>query len=385
MALVEREREPRSTAAGRGEVLYYRHPHNPEITSPSPRQDEMGMDYVPVYASGEDAVVRIRPEIQQNLGVRTAQAERGPLWKRIRAFGRVTYDESTLSHIHTRVDGWIEGLRIATAGDHVAKGELLFELYSPTLATAQEEFLQALRAGSAPLIAASRQRLDALGMPSRVVAELERSRRVTPRVAFAAEQDGVVAELNVREGMYVTPATIVVSLAQLDSVWVLAEVFEAQQAWVSAGQTAEIAAAAYPGRVWKGVVDFIYPEIEPQSRALPVRIRLDNADGALRPQMYADVTIYGGPTLPVVFIPREALIRSGSSSRVVIRRADGGFLPRQVVAGLESGDLVEIRTGLEEGETVVTSGQFLIDSEASLKAALDRVSAAETDTGANEP
>jgi len=183
--------------------------------------------------------------------------------------------------------------------------------------------------------------------------------------------------------MYVTPATIVLSLADVNSIWILAEIFESQQSWVEVGQEAEITSAAFPERKWSGRVDFIYPEVDSQSHALPVRIRLDNPDGILRPGSYVDATIFGGRSEDLVFIPREALIRSGRGNRVVVRLQDTQFQPREVVPGMESGDYVAISAGLEPGETVVTSGQFLIDSEASLKSGLQRLSGAR-DSGAEQ-
>lgn len=381
MDLVQRRQE--TAAPGARVPLYYRHPHNPEITSMEPARDEMGMDYVPVYDDDGGASVRIDPRVAQNFGLRTATVEKGRLWKRIRSFGRVTYDESTLRHIHPRAEGWVETLSVKTQGDVVSEGQVLFEIYAPALVTAQEEYVQALRMGGESLVKASRQRLTALGVPAETVRQIERTKEVNPRVQYRARQAAAVVGLDIREGMYVTPATIVLSLADVDSIWILAEVFESQQSWVEVGQVAEITSAAFPGRKWSGRVDFIYPEVDPQSHALPVRIKLDNPDGLLRPGSYVDATIFGGRSEDLVFIPREALIRSGRGNRVVVRLPGNGFQPREVVPGMESGDYVAISAGLETGETVVTSGQFLIDSEASLKSGLQRLAETEDteDTG----
>jgi len=365
------------------EPLYYRHPHNPEITSPEPAKDEMGMDYVAVYEDGGGTSVRIDPQVAHNFGLRTALVEKGRLWKRIRSFGRVTYDETTLRHIHPRAEGWVETLSVKTQGDVVSAGQVLFEIYAPAMVTAQEEYLQALRMGNENLVKASRQRLSALGVPMETVRQIERTKEINPRVQYRAQQSAAVVGLDIREGMYVTPATIVLSLADVNSIWILAEIFESQQSWVEVGQEAEITSAAFPDRKWSGTVDFIYPEVDPQSHALPVRIRLDNPDGILRPGSYVDATIFGGRSEDLVFIPREALIRSGRGNRVVVRLEDTQFQPREVVPGMESGDYVAISAGLEPGETVVTSGQFLIDSEASLKSGLQRLSGAR-DSGAEQ-
>ncbi len=381
MDLVQRRQD---TVAGGARVpLYYRHPHNPEITSPEPAKDEMGMDYVAVYDDGGGTSVRIDPRVAHNFGLRTATVEQGRLWKRIRSFGRVTYDETTLRHIHPRAEGWVETLGVKTQGDVVSEGQVLFEIYAPALVTAQEEYLQALRMGGANLVKASRQRLRALGVPAETVREIERTKEVNPRVQYRAQHSAAVVGLDIREGMYVTPATVVLSLAEVDSIWILAEIFESQQSWVEEGQEAEITSAAFPARTWSGRVDFIYPEVDPQSHALPVRIKLDNPDGLLRPGSYVDTTIFGGRSEDLVFIPREALIRSGRGNRVIVRLPDNRFQPRTVVPAMESGDYVAISAGLAPGETVVTSGQFLIDSEASLKSSLQRLS--ETGDGGEVP
>jgi Cu(I)/Ag(I) efflux system membrane fusion protein len=375
MDLVQRKQEQMSPTSR--EPLYYRHPHDPQITSPVPAKDEMGMDFVAVYDDGRGSDVYIDPRVSHNFGLRTAKVEQGRLWKRIRSFGRVTYDETTMRHIHPRAEGWVEKLNVKSEGDVVSAGQVLFEIYAPALVTAQEEYLQAQRMGGESLVKASRQRLTALGVPPETVRRIEQSGEVDPRVQYRAEQSAAVVGLDIREGMYVTPATAVVSLADVDSIWIVAEVFESQQSWVAEGQEATITSAAFPEREWSGHVDFVYPEVDPQSRALPVRIRLDNSDGSLRPRSYVDVTIFGGQSEDLVFIPREALIRSGRNNRVIVRLSDNRYQTREVTPGIESGDYVAISAGLAPGETVVTSGQFLIDSEASLKSGLQRLSGPE--------
>ncbi|HHC71649.1 MAG TPA: efflux RND transporter periplasmic adaptor subunit [Thiotrichales bacterium] len=356
-------------------ILYYRHPHKPDIISPVPRKDEMGMDFVPVYDDGGGASVKITPAVINNLGVRTAEAERGRLWRRIDTVGFVDYDENLVSHIHLRTDGWIEKLHVKYDGERVKKGQVLFEVYSPKLVNAQEEYLNARRAGGR-LVKASAERLRALGVSDDQIDELARSGRVLQRVKIHAPQDGIVARLKVRQGMYVKPMNEVMSIADLSRVWVMAEVFEKQVDWVQEGQSADVRLDYLPGEELEGRVEFIYPELDPRTRTLRVRLSFPNPEMRLKPNMYASVAIYGGPKDDVVFIPREALIRTGRESRVILAVGEGRFQPREVVPGIESGDYVEIRAGLEGGEKVVTSGQFLIDSEASLKASLLRMQGA---------
>lgn len=373
---------------GDREVLFYRNPMNPAITSPVPAKDSMGMDYIPVYADEVESgpVVSIDPAIVQNLGVRTQEVTQGRLWRRIDTVGYVAFDETRITHIHMRADGWVEKLKVRAIGERVRAGEILFEIYAPALANAQEEFLQALAVGQRPLIDASRDRLRALGIDDRQIAELERRRMALTRIVVRAPQDGVVTELNAREGMYVTPGTIAMSIVDLESVWIVVDVFERQSDWVEVGQPAEVRLPYKPGEILKGEVEFVYPTLDAKTRTLRVRLRFENPDEALKPDMYANVLIFASPKDNVLSIPREALIRTGKADRVVIAEGDGRFRAVEVVPGMESGDQVEIKSGLQAGMRVVTSGQFLIDSEASIRASAMRMqSASKSDAAGATP
>ena len=375
------------TAADNGEreILYWVAPMDPNYRRDKPGKSPMGMDLVPVYADGnggDGSSVTIAPEVVQNLGVRTAVAERTRLWRGIDTVGYVDYDESRVSHIHLRTEGWIENLAVESEGDRVSKGQRLFDLYSPELVNAQEEFIQALKMGNQALTRASRSRLRALGVPDSQIGQLEKSRKSGQTIPVYAPQDGVVATLTVREGMFVRPADIIMSLADLSSVWLLAEIFERQADWVEVGQPAEVRLPFSPGRIWEGQVEYIYPSLDPGTRTLKARLRFANPDEALKPNMYANVIIYGGPKNDIVAIPAEALIRTGREERVVVARGEGRFQSRRVRAGMESGEWVEILEGIEPGDDIVVSGQFLIDSEASLKASMRRMT--DTDDDAAE-
>lgn len=374
------QQEGATTAKADKEILYWVAPMDPNFRRDEPGKSPMGMDLVPVYAdeaATTAGVVSIDPTVLSNLGVRTAVAERGTLPRLIETVGYIGYDEDTLQHIHTRVDGWIEKLETSATGDPVRKGQLLFELYSPTLVNAQQEYLAALASSNAGLKSASRDRLAALGLTTGDIARLDRERKVSQRVRVFAESDGVVADLGVREGMFVTPATEVMSVAQLDKVWVVAEVFERQSAWVEPGQQAAVELDYLPGTTLRGTVDYVNPELDPRTRTLKVRLRFDNESAKLLPNMFARVVIEGVPVKNIVHVPREAVIRGGSSSRVVVDLGDGRFESRKVLIGIESGDRVAIRRGLKEGERVVTSAQFLIDSESNIESALERMEAAQ--------
>ncbi len=369
-----------ATAPAAREILYWVAPMDPNYRRDEPGQSPMGMDLVPVYAdeaAAKPGVVKIDPTMLNNLGVRSAIAERGTLPRLIETVGYIGYDEDTLQHVHTRVDGWIEKLATTASGDSVRKGQALFELYSPTLVNAQQEYLTALASTNTGLRNASRDRLTALGMTDSQIARLDRERTVNQRIRVNAQADGVIARLGVREGMFVTPATEVMSIAQLDKVWVVAEVFERQSAWVEPGQAATVELDYLPGTKLRGTVDYVNPELDPQTRTLKVRLRFDNEGTKLLPNMFARVTIDGSPINNIVHVPRAAVIRGGSSSRIVVDLGDGMFESREVLIGIESGDRVAIRRGLDEGERIVTSAQFLIDSESNIDSALERMETAQ--------
>lgn len=372
---VESRQDLPDSASAR-EVLYWVAPMDPGFRRDEPGQSPMGMDLVPVYADEVDAqpgVVSIDPTLVQNLGVRTSIAERGSLARRIDTVGYIGYDEDTVQHVHTRVDGWIEKLATKASGDPVSKGQLLFELYSPALVNAQQEYLMALSSSNMMLRSASRDRLVALGLTEGEIARLDKERVAMQRVRVFAQQDGVIAHLGAREGIFVTPATEVMSVAQLDRVWVLAEVFERQAAWVRPGQTATVELDYLPGQVLEGTVDYVYPELDPQTRTLKVRLRFDNQSRTLRPNMFARVVIDGEAVEDVVHVPREALIRGGAVNRVVIALGNGRYRSTAVELGIESGDRVVIHKGIAAGDQVVTSAQFLIDSESNIESALERM------------
>lgn len=359
------------------EILYWVAPMDANFIKDGPGKSPMGMDLVPVYVDeqqGSGSEVVISPEVIQNLGVRTYVAERSKLWRKISTVGFVEYDESKMSHIHLRTQGWIEKLKVRSEGERVNKGDFLFSLYSPELVNAQEELLQALKLGNTSLVNASKDRLVALGMSSSEVKHLKESRKLRQNISYYAPQDGVVSNLMVREGMFVKPENQIATLADLSTVWVMAEVFERQSSWVKVGHPAEVEFSYLPGKKFKGVVEYVYPDLDEMTRALTVRLKFENLDESLKPNMFGDVSIFAGARNNIVVVPREAIIRTGSDERVILAKDNGHFEPRKVVVGIESGDWIEVQSGLEAGEKVVISGQFLIDSEASTKASFMRMS-----------
>ena len=321
--------------------------------------------------------VALSPAIVQTLGVRTAPVERETLWKHIRTLGRVAYDETRLVHVHPRAEGWIETLSVRSEGAPVKKGEELAALYSPRILNAQVEFLLALEPQPKEAVQVkvdkARNLLRLLDLPDDVIRELERTRQPLNTVPVRAPMDGVVTGLVAREGMYVTESTEMFTVADLSRVWVLVDVFEDQLDWLSPGLSAEIRVPARPGRTWEGKVDYLYPELDPKTRTLKVRLVFPNPDLALKPNMFADVVIHGGPKSDVLTVPSEALILTGERESVVKALGNGRFAPVDVKSGMRRRDRVEIVDGLAEGESVVVSGQFLIDSESSLQASFRRM------------
>ena len=359
------------------EIIYWVAPMDANYRRDKPGKSPMGMDLVPVYASdgetGDESTVHINPGVEQNLGVRTQAAQIRSLFRRIEATGYVGFDESQVSQISMRTEGWVERLLVETEGERVEKGQLLFEFYSPQLVNAQKEYIQARRHDERRLLSAAEAKLLALGMVRPDIERLSKSGKVSNTIQVLAPRDGIVTKLNAREGMYIRPATEVMSLVDLSSVWLQAEVFESQADWVAEGQPAEARLNYMPGEVFSGRVDYVYPVLNPVTRTLQVRLRFHNSDGRLKPNMYARVTIYGKTRPSVLSIPLEALIRGPESDRVVVALGDGKYQVREIMRGIESGNWVEIIAGLEKGDEVVTSAQFLIDSEASLHGSVLRL------------
>ena len=356
-------------------IMYWVAPMDPNYRRDKPGKSPMGMDLIPLYesADADASTVSISPVVVQNLGVRTADAELTRLWRGIDTVGYVDYDESKVSHIHLRTEGWIEKLAVQSEGERVKKGDFLFDVYSPKLVNAQEELVTALSSGNKGLIRATKERLSALGISEKQIQQLQKDKIVKQRISIYAPQDGVVSTLPVREGMFVTPSMKVMTLGDLSSVWLLAEVFERQSQWVEVGQEAEVSLSYIPGKIWRGQVEYIYPSLDAKTRTLKVRLRFDNPGEQLKPNMYANVKIFGGAKENIIVIPLEGLIRTGREERVIVSLGEGKFEARQVMAGIESGNYVEILQGVTAGEKIVTSGQFLIDSEASMRGSITRM------------
>ncbi len=353
--------------------LYWVAPMDSNYRRDKPGQSPMGMDLVPVYADGGSGsgpnagvgTIKISPEVVNNLGVRTTMAKFASLKPQIKTVGYVKYDEDQLVHIHPRVEGWIEKLYVKAAGDPITINEPLYDIYSPALVNAQEEYLLALDRENTRLIKAAQDRLTALQLPKQAISSLKKSRRIKPNVTFYAPQSGVIENLNIREGFFVKPGTTIMSIAQLDQVWVEAEIFERQSSQVKKGLLVNMSLDYFPGVDWQGEVDYVYPTLDAKTRTVKARLRFNNENNQLKPNMFAQVIIHTEVLEDSLLIPKEALIRTGRLDRVVLSLGEGRYKSIEVKVGRFDDTSVEILAGLDEGEMVVSSAHFLLDSESS--------------------
>jgi len=370
-------------------LLYYRNPMGLPDTSPVPKKDPMGMDYVPVYEgdaeSGAHASLSLSNEKVQKLGVKSEAATMRELNRTLRVAGRIEINERRTYAISPKFEGWVERLYANITGQTVSKGQPLFEVYSPELVSAQGEYALAMqglaslkaadaeaKAGMQQLADASRARLknwDIADSPNTLSADKS-------RVTFRAPVTGIVLEKKAVQGMRFMPGETLYQIADLASLWVIAEVNEQDIGQVQIGSPAQVTVDAYPGRMFDGKVDFIYPTLNSATRTVQVRIELNNPKGELKPAMFANAQIGVGKSGKVLTVPTSAVIDSGTRQVVLVRLAEGRFEPRAVTLGNRSDSVVEVLSGVAEGEQVVTSANFLLDSESNLKAALGGMSAA---------
>jgi Cu(I)/Ag(I) efflux system membrane fusion protein len=318
--------------------------------------------------------VEISNAVVNSLGVRTDYARNTTLWKFIETVGRTEYDETRLSHVHPRAAGWMETLALRTEGEPVRQGQVIGRLYSEEILSAQVDFLIALDQRSAGIrLEKARNRLRLLGVPEGTISAIQERGESVATVPVLANADGVVTMLGVREGMYVRPDMEIVTIADLSRIWVMVDVYEHQIDWLAEGVSAEMRVPAFPGRVWEGEVEYVYPSLDPVTRTLKVRLAFDNPEQLLKANMFAEVAIYGGPRRDTLAVPSEAVIETGQRASVVLALGDGRFQPVDVVTGMRTQGLTEILSGIDAGDEVVVSGQFLIDSESSLRASFQRM------------
>ncbi|WP_234497752.1 efflux RND transporter periplasmic adaptor subunit [Vibrio maritimus] len=371
------------SAADSNEPLYWVAPMDPNYKRDQPGKSPMGMDLIPVYADdlngGNDkpGTVKIDPSVENNLGVKTESVKQEKLSPRIETVGYIAFDESRLWQTNVRVSGWVEKLYINSVGERVSKGDVLFKLYSPELVKAQEELLNAYRTKRNSLIKGATERLITLGVDKQQIRQIVKQGKASQTVDVKAFGNGVVATLNVREGGYLSPAQSVISAGPIDEVWVDAEVFERQAEWIKAGSEAVMTLDAIPGKEWHGAVDYVYPILDPATRTLRVRLKFTNPDFQLKPNMFANIALEPKTEEAVLTIPRSAVIRSGGMTRVVLSEGEGKYRSARIDVGREASDRIEVIQGLSLDDVVVTSAQFMLDSESSQSADLSRINGVE--------
>jgi len=369
-------------AQGR-KIAYWRAPMNPAEIYDKPGKSAMGMDLVPVY---EDELVggvniSIDPVVRQNMGIRTAAVEKGPLVHTIRTYGHVTYNETLTAQVSPKFNGWIEELYVDFTGKFVEKNEPLFTIYSPELFSAQEEYRLAFRstsrqAGSQSreMLESARRRLQYFDIPRSEIEAIEKTGEIKKNVMIRSPFSGVVIAKNAVKGMNVKAGTMVYTIADLSRVWVEAHIFEYELPWVKEGQEAVMTLPYLPGKAFYGKVTYVYPYLQQKTRDVIIRLEFENPGHALKPDMYADVRIQSEQEGEGILIPSEAIIRSGERTIVFVVREKGRFTPREITPGLAlENDKVQVLEGLAPGDIVVTSGQFLLDSESKLKEAVQKM------------
>lgn len=362
-----------ATGNGSKRILYYRNPMSLADTSPVPKKDSMGMDYIPVYAGDEQdsGTVRVDPGKLQRTGVRSAVASEQLIVRQVRVPGTVQLDERQVSVVATRSDAFIDKVENVTTGDRVRKGETLLKLYSPEINAAAAQLV------ATPGLEGSRRRLRNLDVPEEVISQIEHSRDVPRSLAWVAPRDGYVLERNAVEGMKAAAGDVLFRIGDISMMWVLADVPEYDIGTVKPGQVVTIRTRSLPGQVFQGKVNLIYPQVGKETRTTKVRIEIANPDGLLRPDMYVDVEIAAATAAPVLAVPDSAVIDTGTRQVVILDKGDGRFEPRKVSAGAQGGGFTEIRSGIAAGDRVVVAANFLIDAESNLKAALNGMDAGE--------
>ncbi|HDY7990676.1 TPA: efflux RND transporter periplasmic adaptor subunit [Vibrio vulnificus] len=365
------------------EPLYWVAPMDPNYKRDKPGKSPMGMDLIPVYAddlagaNDKPGTVKIDPSVENNLGVKTAAVELAKLSPRIETVGYIAFDESQLWQTNVRVSGWVEKLYINAVGEQVKKGEVLFTLYSPELVKAQEELLNAKRTGRDGLVKGATERLLSLGVDREQINQVIRRGKASQTIEIKALANGVIASLNIREGGYLSPAQAVISAGPLNEVWVDAEVFERQAHWLTNGSQASMTLDALPGKAWQGEVDYVYPILDPKTRTLRMRLKFANPNGELKPNMFANITLQPVSDSEVLTVPKSSVIRSGGMTRVVLAEGEGKYRSARIETGREADDKVEVLQGLNQGDRIVTSAHFMLDSESSQSADLSRINGVE--------
>ena len=378
--IITTDSEPSDPSASQPEVLYWVAPMDANFRRDQPGQSPMGMDLVPVYANvnGNNyaGVVEISAAVGNNLGVKTALVSWSQPTLRFISSGRVQYAKEDLVHMRARASGWVEKLYVKDVGEKVSKGQKLYGLYSLELIEAQEDYLRAIRAKNESLIRAAKNRLKSLRVDNRVIAQLMRTKRVSQVTDFYAAQDGFIEQLTISEGMYVKPENIILAIAGFDRVVVEAEIDHRQGAWLTQypGQIEwNLTSDLMPTQLWQGELDYIHPVLNESLRTLSLRLIVKNSDQLLKPNMWMKLTGEITITEKTLLIPTQSLIRTQGKTRIVMALGEGRFKSVAIKTGRFFNQQVEILEGLQAGDTIVTSAQFLIDSESNIDSDLQRM------------
>ena len=368
--------KPKQQAESSRKILYYRNPMGLPDTSPVPKKDSMGMDYIAVYEGDDtdDGTVKLSPGKIQRTGVKSEPVMRRPIRVSVKAPGTIQLDERRVSVIAMRAESFVQKVADVTTGTRVKAGQPLMEIYSSAVASAAAEYLATITSKSVGGVElygrGSRQRLVNLDVPEGVIAEMEKTRTAPVTVRWSAPRDGIVLERNAIEGMRANPGDVLFRIADTSVVWALVDVAERDLGNIAMGQPVVVRARGFAGRTFAGKIAVVYPQVNRDTRTVRVRIELANADAALLPDMYVDADIDTAESAPVLAVPDSSVLDTGSRQAVLVDKGEGRFEPRDVKLGRRGGGYVEVRDGLADGEAVVTSANFLIDAESNLKAAL---------------
>ena len=380
---------------GQRKLLYYRSPMNPAATSPMPRKDEMGMDYLPVYSdevSGTAgpsglATITINPERRRLIGLQTSVVHKGPIDTTIRTVGRIAFDETRIVKVQPRFEGFIERLDANFTGKKVTKGSPLAWIYSPEILASEQEYLLAIksapslaRSGLPDMAEAARARLQLMGISDRQLDEIARGGKPMRLLHIDAPISGVVTAKNVVSGAKVGPQDALFEIVDLSRVWLLADVYEYELPRLKLGSLATMTLSYWPDRVWKGRIGYIYPTVDEKTRTVRVRIEVENPKTELKPEMFADVLIFGPPHVALQ-VPEDAIIDTGTRKIVFVDLGGGALAPREITTGDHDRGLVEAIRGLSDGDVVARGASFLLDSESQLRAAIAQTPAVHVDGG----
>jgi len=368
--------EATPTAPMDRKIKYYRNPMGLPDTSPTPKKDSMGMDYIPVYEGedSDDGSVKLSLGKIQRTGVKSEPSARRVIRTLIKAPGTIQLDERRISVISMRAESWVQKVANVTTGTRVSKGQPLMEIYAPAVATASAEYIATINSkttgGDGLYGRGSRQRLMNLDVPDAAIVAMEKNRIVPIAIEWSAPRDGIVLERNAIEGMRAQPGDVLFRVADTSVVWAIIDVAERDLGTLAVGQPVTVKARSFPNREFAGKISVIYPQVNRETRTARVRIELSNPDGALLPDMYVDAQINTGSPEPLLTIPESAVLDTGTKQAVFVDKGRGRFEPRDVILGHRGDSYVEVREGIAEGEQVVVSANFLIDAESNLKAAL---------------